>query len=230
MVDKPQYEPPTKILSGRQERRKVMIVLSAPAKKSNTAQDIAGEESAESQPKVEPKEEADDDMDDAVCYHEGGDILPEVIENNMAVLPEREATTKEVTMHDIRVDDSHATTEECEQLRRIIWKRRHLLIEAGNALPPAAVGAICDIDVGTAKPVEQRCRWVAPQFREKLSMLIIGLLSAKIITTSTSPWASLIVVIIKTNGVDIRLCIDYQVMNSLTRPMVYPMPLIDDLL
>ncbi|OWY90294.1 reverse transcriptase, partial [Phytophthora megakarya] len=229
MVDRPRYEPPTKILAGRREHPKAMIVMSASTRESITAPSIAGEESAGFQPKeegrsgtqVEPKEEADDDMDDAVCYHEGGDIFPEDIENNMAVLPEVEATTKEVTIDDIQVDDPHATPEERERLRRIIWKRRHLLIGAGNALPPAAFGAICDIDVGTAKPVAQRCRRVAPQFREKLSMLIKGLLSAKIITTSTSPWASPIVVIIKANGVDIRLCIDYQVVNSLTRLMVY---------
>ena len=37
-------------------------------------------------------------------------------------------------------------------------------------------------------------------------------------------------VIIKKNGVDIRLCIDYRRGNQLTRLMVYPMPLISDLL
>ncbi|POM76149.1 Reverse transcriptase [Phytophthora palmivora] len=47
---------------------------------------------------------------------------------------------------------------------------------------------------------------------------------------STSPWALPIVVIIKMNGIDIRLCIDYRLGNSLTRLMVYPMPLINDLL
>ncbi|OWZ07009.1 reverse transcriptase [Phytophthora megakarya] len=214
----PQYEPPTKLLAGRRECPKAMIVMSASARESTTAPDIVDEESAGFQPKaegridttepkgeiksdreqprstalggtqVDPKEEADDDMDDDVCYHEGGDIFPEDIENNMAVLPEVEATTKEVTIDNIQVD------EECERLRRIIWKRRHLLIGA------------------------------APQFREKLSMLIKGLLSAKNITTSTSPWASPIVVIIKDNGVGIRLCLDYQVVNSLTRLMVYAMP------
>ncbi|OWZ19162.1 reverse transcriptase [Phytophthora megakarya] len=132
-----------------------------------------------------------------------GNIFPEDIENNMAVLPEVDATTKEVTINDIRVDDPHATSEEHGRLRRIIWKRRHLLIEAGNALPPVAYGAICDIH---------------------------GLLSVTIITTSTPSRASPIVVIIKANGVDIHLCIDYQVVNSLMRLMVYPMPLINDLL
>ena len=73
-------------------------------------------------------------------------------------------------------------------------------------------------------------RPVAPKFREKLADLIKGLLSAKIIRPSTSPWASPIVVIIKKNGVDIRLCIDYRRVNQLTRLMVYPMPLISELL
>ena len=100
----------------------------------------------------------------------------------------------------------------------------------GNALPPAARGAICDIDVGGAAPIAQRVRPVAPKYREKLSDLIKGLLAAKIVQPSTSPWASPIVVIIKKNGVDIRLCIDYRRVNQLTRLMVYPMPLISDLL
>ena len=105
-----------------------------------------------------------------------------------------------------------------------------MLMGKGNALPPAARGAICDIDVGGAAPIAQRVRPVAPKYREKLSDLIKGLLSAKIIRPSTSLWASPIVVIIKKNGVDIRLCIDYRSVNQLTRLMVYPMPLIDDLL
>ncbi|GMF47857.1 unnamed protein product [Phytophthora fragariaefolia] len=122
------------------------------------------------------------------------------------------------------------TQEQVDQLKQTIWRRRHLLIGKGNSLPPAAKGAICDIDVGNAKPVSQRVRKVAPQCREKLFQLIKGLLSAKIIQHSTSAWASPIVVIIKKNGIDIRLCIDYRLVNSLTRLMVYPIPLINDLL
>ncbi|OWZ06332.1 reverse transcriptase [Phytophthora megakarya] len=38
------------------------------------------------------------------------------------------------------------------------------------------------------------------------------------------------VIVHKSNGVDNRLCIDYKLVNSLTRSMVYPMSLISDLL
>ncbi|GMF53899.1 unnamed protein product [Phytophthora fragariaefolia] len=172
-----------------------------------------------------------DPGDDDVCIKESGDLYAEDVEGHLAVLPEVTPTTEEVKIEDIQVGNPNDNTQEqVDRLKHIIWRRQHLLIGKGNALPPAAKGAICDIDVGNAKPVAQRVRKVAPQFREKLFQLIKGLLSAKIIQHSTSPWASPILVIIKKNGVDIRLCIDYRLVNSLTRLMVYPMPLINDLL
>ncbi|POM57742.1 Reverse transcriptase, partial [Phytophthora palmivora] len=149
----------------------------------------------------------------------------------MAILPEINPTTDEVKIEDIQVGDPGIqTTAEIERLRQKIWNYRHLLIGKGNALPPAARGVVCDIDVGDAKPIAQRVRKIAPRFREKLSDLITGLLSAKMISYSRSPWASPIVVIVKNNGVDIRLRIHYRLVNSLTQLMVYPMPLINDLL
>ncbi|KAE8957496.1 hypothetical protein PR001_g31352, partial [Phytophthora rubi] len=164
--------------------------------------------------------------DEQVCYREGGDLRAEEVEMEMAVLPEVTQSTEEVTLENIHVGDPAVNTaEEIDRLRRLIWRRRHLLIRKGNALPPAAREIVCDIDVGGAKPIAQWVRKVAPQFREKLSDLIKGLLGARIIKMSTSPWASPIVVIINKNGIDIRLCIDYRLVNSLTRLMIYPMPL-----
>ncbi|OWY93138.1 reverse transcriptase [Phytophthora megakarya] len=48
-----------------------------------------------------------------------------------------------------------------------------------------------------------------------------GLLAAEIIRPLTSPWA---------NSDYIRLCIDYKLVNGLTRLMVYSIPKISDLL
>ncbi|CAH0474368.1 unnamed protein product [Peronospora belbahrii] len=81
------------------------------------------------------------------------------------------------------------------------------------------------------RPIAQRARKVPLfQFKVKLADLIQGLLSAKIIQHSTSPWASPIVIIVKKNGVDIKLCIDNRLVNDLTQLMFYPMPLINELL
>ncbi|GMG17641.1 unnamed protein product [Phytophthora fragariaefolia] len=167
---------------------------------------------------VDLGDRAVDPGDEEVCIKESGDLYAEDVEGRLAVLPEVIPTTEEVKIEDIQVGNPNDNKrEQVDQLKQIIWRRRHLLIGKGNALPPAAKGAICDIDAGNAKPVAQRVRKVAPQFREKLFQLIKGLLSANIIQHLTSPWASPIVVIIKKNGIDIRLCIDYWLVNSLTR-------------
>ncbi|OWY92782.1 reverse transcriptase [Phytophthora megakarya] len=169
---------------------------------------------------------------ESIYYHESGDLAAEALEGNLTILPEIPiSTTAKVSIEDLQVGDSgSATPEEIERLRQIIWKKRHLLIGKGNALPPAANGVMCDIDVGNAKPIALRTRKVPTQFREKIAALIKGLLAAEIIRPSTSPWASPIVIFRKSNGVAIRLCIDYKLVNSLTRLMGYPMSLISDLL
>ncbi|POM66563.1 Reverse transcriptase [Phytophthora palmivora] len=51
-----------------------------------------------------------------------------------------------------------------------------------------------------------------------------------LIETSTSPWESPIVIVLKKNGVDIRMCIDYGVVNGFIKLSHYTLPLIDDLL
>ena len=140
-------------------------------------------------------------------------------------------STAEITIDYIQVDDPGVQlTEYQARLRQLIWRNKHLLIGKGNAPHPAARGAIFDIDVGRAIPIAQRVRSVAPKLREKLADFIKRLLSAKIIRPSTLPWASPIVVIIKRTGEYIRIGIDYRQINQLTRLMVYPMPLISEIL
>ncbi|CAI5722015.1 unnamed protein product [Peronospora effusa] len=132
--------------------------------------------------------------EDSMYYHESGELYAEDVDQHMAVLPEIVSSTEEVTIDYIQVGDPGVPlTKDQEGLRQLIWANRHLLIGKGNALPPAARGAVCDIDVGGAHPIAQRVRPVAPKFREKLADLIKGLLSARIIQPSTSPWASPIV-------------------------------------
>ncbi|OWY98393.1 reverse transcriptase [Phytophthora megakarya] len=161
---------------------------------------------------------SDQDYDECVYYHEGSDLYAEDVDGQMAVLPEVPVTTEDVKIEDIQLCGSDdQTPEEIDRLRQRIWKFRHLLIGKGNALPPATRDIVRDIDVGGARPIV---------LKEKLADLIKGLLSAKMVNYSRSPWASPIVVIIKKNEV-ISGC---ALINSLTQLMIYPMPLIKDLL
>ena len=138
--------------------------------------------------RIDGEEMGYDAPDESTYYHEEGELFAEDVEQHMAVLPEVTTSTTEMTIDDVQVGDPGIPlTEDQEDLRRLIWKSRHLLPGKGNALPLAARGAVCDIDVREARPIAQRVRPVAPKFREKLADLIKGLLSAKIIRPSISP-------------------------------------------
>ncbi|KAJ0391013.1 hypothetical protein P43SY_010273 [Pythium insidiosum] len=171
------------------------------------------------------------DLGPTVFIHEGADMAAEEIEGQMALIPEVPDADRDISIEDVQVATGEDVPAEwVDRVKQIVWRRKEYLMGKRNARPPAARGVVCDIDVGDARPIAQRCRRVPPQYSEKLYELIKGLLDAGFIVPSTSPWASPIVIVVKKNGVDIRLCIDYRVVNELTRLMVYPMPIVQDLL
>ncbi|POM69958.1 Hypothetical protein PHPALM_13701 [Phytophthora palmivora] len=122
------------------------------------------------------------------------------------------------------------TPEQATRLTDLLKQNEQIMISSGNALPPPAYGVVCDIDVGDHPPIKQRARRVALKYLKPLYELLKGLLRAKLVSFSKSPWASPIVIVLKKNGVDIRLCIDYKKVNAITMIMEYAMPLVDDLL
>ena len=127
-------------------------------------------------------------METLLYYHDRGELFAEDVDQHMAVLPEVGMPTQEIMIDDIQVGYPDVLrTGDLEKLRQVIWRSRRLLIGNSNALPPAAQGAVCDIDVGGTNPVAQSVGPMAPKFREKLADRIKGLLSTKIIRPATSP-------------------------------------------
>ena len=170
--------------------------------------------------------------DAEVFYHEGTDhIALEHLRDQLAVLPDLLATTEPINIDEADVGEPENTPAERDRVRAILKKHSSIFISAGNALPPPAKGVVCDIEVepGT-KPIAQRPRRIQPELLEKVYELLKKLLDTGIIEYSDSAWASPIVVVMKKNGVDIRLCIDYRRVNQLIKLMNYPLPLIDELL
>jgi hypothetical protein len=169
----------------------------------------------------------------SVFFHEGTDYLPlDQLRNQLAMLPEFDESPPEVDMSTADVGEPDENTpDEIAKLRRILEKHRPAFMSSGNALPPAARGVVCDIEVpeGT-KPVAQRPRPIKAHLLPKIYELLKGLLRCGFIEYSDSDWASPIVIVMKKNGQDIRLCIDYRLVNQLIKLMRYPLPLIDQLL
>jgi hypothetical protein len=73
---------------------------------------------------------------------------------------------------------------------------------------------VCDLDVGDAKPVAQRSEFIAPHLLIKVYELQKKLLDTGLIKYSESLWASPIVIVLKKSGIDIRMYIDYRIVNN----------------
>jgi hypothetical protein len=85
-----------------------------------------------------------------------------------------------------------------------------------------------EMDVQPGGDIKQRARPLAPQDFEDCRKHIQGLLDAKIIRPSCSPYASPIVLVRKKSGA-LRMCVDYRRLKSRTVRDSYCIPKIEDL-
>ena len=85
------------------------------------------------------------------------------------------------------------------------------------------------IDTGDAQPIKQAPYRVPQAQRAEIDKHISNMLDQNIISVSTSPWSSP-VVLVKKKGGTTRFCIDYHKLNAVTRKDSYPLPRIDDAL
>ena len=86
-----------------------------------------------------------------------------------------------------------------------------------------------NIDTGSASPVRQPVHRLSLPAKEEVKKLLAEMLQKNVISPSTSPWASPIVLVQKKDG-STRFCVDYRKVNSLTRKDAYPIPKIDETL
>jgi len=109
---------------------------------------------------------------------------------------------------------------------------RHLISQSSDIFshsPGVADLPPFSLDTGQAAPIQKRPYRPALAWKQKIETEIDTLLAEGIIQPSTSPWASPLMAVPKKNG-EVRICIDFRAVNSLTTPDPYPLPRIDDLL
>ena len=85
------------------------------------------------------------------------------------------------------------------------------------------------IDTGDAEPKRQPPRRVPFAVRGEINVQLANMQAQGVIHPSTSPWASPVVLVRKKDGT-LRFCVDYRALNMVTKPDVFPVPRIDDLL
>ena len=81
----------------------------------------------------------------------------------------------------------------------------------------------------TEDPVVVHPYRLCPAWKDQVREELEQLLQAGIIRESTSPWASPIVPVRKSDG-KIRLCIDFRRLNAVTKPDLFYMPLVDEII
>ena len=86
-----------------------------------------------------------------------------------------------------------------------------------------------DIDTSDSPPIKQHFCRVPFVHRQKITQIVNDMLKQGIIRPSKSAWASPIVLVPKKDG-NLRFCIDYRKLNSVTKKDQYPLPRIEDIL
>ena len=85
------------------------------------------------------------------------------------------------------------------------------------------------IETGDAVPRRQPVRRMPFAVRLEVARQLDEMQSRGVIQPSSSPWASPVVLVRKKDG-SLRFCIDYRHLNLVTKPDVFPLPRMDDLL
>ena len=120
------------------------------------------------------------------------------------------------------------SSEEAARLQQLIMDN-HMIFSPGDNDRGETDLIQMEIDTGDSHPRKQLVRRVPFAFRQDIAVQLQEMQSLGVIEPSDSPWASPVVMVQKKDG-SLRFCIDYRNLNSVTKPDVFPLPHIVDLL
>ena len=127
----------------------------------------------------------------------------------------------------IEVEGTNFDSKQLRSLYSLLYQNRDLFTSDLKEIPGTDL-VHHHIDTGDATPIRQRPYRHTPDARKEIDRQIDLMLEADIIEESDSPWGSPVVLVSKKNGSQ-RLCVDLRKLNSVTKPIFYPLPLLEDI-
>ena len=116
--------------------------------------------------------------------------------------------------------------EQQNRFRELLGK--HSSVFASSDLDLGEFSAVeHTIETGAAVPIKQKMRRTPIHFVGEKRKHLEQMLKAKVIQPSSSEWAAPPVLVKKKDG-NVRWCIDFRKLNSITKKDVFPLPLIED--
>ena len=139
-----------------------------------------------------------------------------------------EATRKDQLQSIMDKDLGHLPAAEADAIRTLV-----LDMHTAFALSERERGetdlTLLTIETGDAYPIKQPARRIPFAVREEVNRQLEAMQDMGVIQSSSSPWASPIVLVRKKDG-SMRFCVDYRSLNAVTKKDTFPLPRIDDLL
>ncbi|KAE8999353.1 hypothetical protein PR003_g20179 [Phytophthora rubi] len=121
-------------------------------------------------------------------------------------------------------------SDEDKELLMTLLRHYPTLLEPREGCPPmTTLGVEHEIHTGTEAPIKVRPRRHAQQEHETIDEHVEAMLKDGVIEESHGAWGFPVVLVKKKDG-SLRFCIDYRMLNAITKRDVYPLPRIDDTL
>ncbi|XP_070571314.1 uncharacterized protein [Ptychodera flava] len=125
---------------------------------------------------------------------------------------------------DVKISDSLTEPQKLE-VRKLLYEYQDIFSD----VPGRTSLAKHSIITTSQQPIHQKPYRHPPAIKDKVREEVQKMLSANIIQSSCSPWASPIVMVPKKDHT-IRFCVDYRRLNQITQFDAYPMARIDEIL
>ena len=119
-------------------------------------------------------------------------------------------------------------TDEKKQLENILRKHHDVFCKDSTSFGKCKWLKF-RIDTGDHPPIKQQARPIPLHYRQAVADTINKYLECGAIKPSQSAWASPILCVMKKTG-EVRVCIDYRALNSITRVPATPIPRVQDIL